>query len=147
LNHLGVKEKDVRFYKVTTREFRQERQLIWKILKELEDEFHPEIIFTHQDDGHQDHRVAYEESLRKTFTGTIFSYSPVLLNSCNNYFVEITEQTLKKKLNALQEYDCYQDKPYFDTKFVTGKAVVAGNVINKPYAESFKTERLIKCTK
>jgi LmbE family N-acetylglucosaminyl deacetylase len=75
---------------------------------------------------------------------SIFTYlAPWNGNENPNYFVEITQQQLERKIEALACYRSQAHRPYMNADFIRAQARYNGIKCGKLYAEAFKIERLI----
>lgn len=100
-----------------------------------------DYIFTHSaNDIHQDHKVIGEESLRAFKKLNLVTYQAEWnsLTYESNYFVELTEENMAKKLEAMACYKSQQHRPYFDKTFTYSRALLAGAKIGVKYAEPFR---------
>lgn len=104
-----------------------------------------DTIFTHSiKDVHPDHRVTAEESLRIFKTQNIFTYlAPWNGDEEPNYFVEISDEQLAKKIEALACYKSQEHRSYMNPDFIRAQAIYNGIKCGKRYAEAFRIERLI----
>lgn len=105
-----------------------------------------DFIFTHSVDCiHQDHKVIARESLRAFKGKNLITYSqPWNTNENPNYFVELSEQQLEKKIEALACYKSQAHRAYMSPDFIRAQARYNGIKCGKLYAEAFKIERLIQ---
>ncbi len=143
---LGVPRQQVIVGKFETRRFPHARQEILEYLIQLNREFMPEIVFTHtRADIHQDHATVTEEVLR-AFRGTTVLGFDVLRSSYGffpNFLVEVTEEDVQKKLQALAQYKTYETKYYFNPDITRSTLIRHGALAERPYAEGFDTLRII----
>ena len=143
---LGVPKEKVIVQEFITRKFPDMRQEILEYLLELRREFKPEIVFTHtRQDIHQDHNVATEEALRAYRGITVLGYDVV--RSSYGFFphflVEVTEEDVEKKLEALSKYGTYHDKYYFDPALLRATMIRHGALAEHPFAEGFDILRVV----
>lgn len=105
-----------------------------------------DTIFTHDvRDVHDDHRVVAEESLRIFKRQNIYTYvAPWNSDENPNYFVELTEGQLERKIQALACYESQRHRPYMDPEFIRSWARYNGIKCGKLYAEGFKIVRLVQ---
>ncbi len=143
---LGVPGQNVTAGQFETRRFPHQRQEILEYLITLNQEFHPEIVFTHtKNDLHQDHATVTEECLR-AFRGTTVLGFDVLRSSYGffpNFLVEVSEDDVNKKVAALAEYKTYASKYYFDPQITRATLIRHGALAERPYAEGFDILRVI----
>lgn len=146
MRKLGVPEKNVILGPFQTRLFQSYRQEILEYLIGLRREFQPEIVFTHtRADLHQDHSTVTEETLR-AFRGTTVLGFDVLRSSYGffpNFLIEVTENDVQKKLDALAEYKTYANKYYFSPQITRATLIRNGALAERNYAEGFDTLRII----
>jgi len=141
---LGVPKRRVVLGKFETRNFPRDRQE--ETLYELSREHRPDLVFVHSTaDIHQDHRVVTEEALR-AFRGVSVLGFDVFRSSYGffpHFLVEVEEQDVERKLNALAAYETYADKYYFDPEVVRAALVRNGALAERPYAEGFDILRIV----
>lgn len=103
-----------------------------------------DYVFTHSvSDRHPDHRTVGEES-RRVFNGNLATYvGPWNGEENPNYFVELTEKHLEKKIEALACYQSQSHRQYMNPDFIRAQAIYNGIKCGKRYAEAFRIERLI----
>lgn len=92
---------------------------------------------------HSDHKIVGQQSLR-IFNGNIITY----LQAWNgdedpNYFIELSEQHLEKKIQALACYKSQSHRSYMNPDFIRSQAIYNGIKCGKRYAEAFRIEKLI----
>lgn len=143
---LGVPKGKVVVQEFITRQFPDMRQEILEYLLELRREFKPDIVFTHtRQDIHQDHNVVTEEALRAYRGITVLGYDVV--RSSYGFFphflVEVTEEDVEKKLEALSKYGTYHDKYYFDPALLRATMIRHGALAERSFAEGFDILRIV----
>jgi LmbE family N-acetylglucosaminyl deacetylase len=143
---LGVPRERVLVKSFETRNFPRDRQEILEYLYELSREHRPDLVFVHSSaDIHQDHRVVTEEALR-AFRGVSVLGFDVFRSSYGffpHFLVEVEEQDVERKLNALAAYETYADKYYFDPEVMRATLVRNGALAERPYAEGFDILRIV----
>ncbi len=121
-----------------TRRFPHARQEILEYLFQLNRQFQPEIVFVHtKADIHQDHNVVTEEALR-AFRGTTLLGFDALRSSYGffpHFLVEVSEQDVERKVQALMEYTTYGEKYYFDPEVLRATLIRHGALAERPFAE------------
>lgn len=124
------------------REFSDDANQIADSFYQLRNNF--DYVFTHSPtDRHPDHRTVAEETLR-VFNCNLLTYiGPWNGDEQANYFVELTEEQLEKKIEALACYKSQAHRPYMQPEFIRSWAIYNGTKCNKKYAESFRVHRLI----
>ncbi|MBN8582122.1 MAG: PIG-L family deacetylase [Anaerolineae bacterium] len=143
---LGVPEEKVVFGPFETRVFPDARQDILEYFLKLRKEFKPDLIFTHsKQDVHQDHNTMTDEALR-AFRGITVLGFDVVRSSYGffpHFLVEVTEEDVNKKIEALSQYDTYQDRYYFNAELTRSIMVRHGALAERPFAEGFDILRIV----
>lgn len=143
---LGVPEDRVVFGPFTTRIFHDSRQDILEYFLKLRKEFKPDLIFTHsKQDVHQDHNTMTDEALR-AFRGITVLGFDVVRSSYGffpHFMVEVTEEDVNKKIEALAQYATYQDRYYFNAELTRSIMVRHGALAEVPFAEGFDILRIV----
>ncbi len=143
---LGVPEEKVVFGPFETRIFPDSRQNILEYFLKLRKEFKPDLIFTHsKQDVHQDHNTMTDEALR-AFRGITVLGFDVVRSSYGffpNFLVEVTEENVNKKIEALAQYATYQDRYYFNAELTRSIMVRHGALAERPFAEGFDILRIV----
>lgn len=143
---LGVPEEKVAFGPFETRVFPDSRQDILEYFLKLRKEFKPDLIFTHsKQDVHQDHNTMTDEALR-AFRGITVLGFDVVRSSYGffpNLLVEVTEENVNKKIEALAQYATYQDRYYFNAELTRSIMVRHGALAERPFAEGFDILRIV----
>lgn len=139
LDILGVSKRLIQ--NVTVREFHLSMQ-VPIFLNSFRHEY--DTVFTHSiRDPHPDHRFVARQSLR-FFKGNLFTYIGPWNNSENaNYFVELSEEQLNRKIQALSCYKSQSQRKYMDPDFIRSWAIYNGIRCGKRFAEGFRVQRLI----
>lgn len=143
---LGVPEEKIIFGPFITRVFPDSRQEILEYFLKLRQEFQPDLIFTHSmQDVHQDHNTMTDEALRAFRGITVLGYDVV--RSSYGFFphflVEVTEEDANKKIEALSQYDTYQDRYYFNKELTRSIMVRHGALAEVSFAEGFDILRIV----
>lgn len=143
---LGVPEEKVVFGKFTTRVFQQSRQEILEYFLKLRKDFKPDLIFTHsKQDVHQDHNTMTDEALR-AFRGITVLGFDVVRSSYGffpHFLVEVTEEDVHKKIEALAQYETYKDRYYFNPELTRSIMVRHGALAEVSFAEGFDILRIV----
>jgi len=143
---LGVAEQNVVVEAFETRHFPHARQEILEYMIELNRNYSPDIVFVHtRADIHQDHNTVTDEALR-AFRGTTVLGYDVLRSSYGffpNFLVEVFEEDVQCKLDALAEYKTYASKYYFDPNITRSTLIRHGALAERPFAEGFDILRVI----
>jgi len=143
---LGVPEDKIAFGPFITRVFPDARQEILEYFLKLRKDFKPDLIFTHsKQDVHQDHNTMTEEALR-AFRGITVLGFDVVRSSYGffpHFLVEVTEEDVNKKIEALAEYETYRDRYYFNAELTRSIMVRHGALAECPFAEGFDILRIV----
>ncbi len=143
---LGVTRENAVFGQFTTRIFPDARQEILEYFLKLREEFRPDIIFVHsRQDVHQDHNTMTEESLR-AFRGITVLGFDVVRSSYGffpHFLVEVSEEDVNAKIEALSQYETYRDKYYFNSELTRSISVRHGALAEIPFAEGFDILRIV----
>lgn len=143
---LGVPEDRVVFGPFITRIFQDSRQEILEYFLKLRKDFKPDLIFTHsKQDVHQDHNTMTDEALR-AFRGISVLGFDVVRSSYGffpHFLIEVTEEDVNKKIEALAQYKTYQDRYYFNAELTRSIMVRHGALAEVPFAEGFDILRIV----
>jgi LmbE family N-acetylglucosaminyl deacetylase len=143
---LGVPEEKIVFGPFTTRVFPNARQEILEYFLQLRRNFHPDLIFVHsKQDIHQDHLTMTDEALR-AFRGITVLGFDVVRSSYGffpHFLVEVTEEDVNKKIEALSRYETYRDRYYFNSELTRSIMVRHGALAECPFAEGFDILRIV----
>ena len=143
---LGVPEEKIMFGPFSTRVFPDSRQEILEYFLKLRKDFQPDLIFTHsKQDVHQDHNTMTDEALR-AFRGITVLGFDVVRSSYGffpHFLVEVTEEDVNKKIEALGQYQTYQDRYYFNSELTRSIMVRHGALAECPFAEGFDILRIV----
>ena len=142
---LGVPDEKIVFGPFTTRVFPDSRQEILEYFLKLRREFGPDLIFVHsKQDIHQDHLTMTDEALR-AFRGITVLGFDVVRSSYGffpHFLVEVTEEDVNKKIEALACYETYRDRYYFNSELTRSIMVRHGALAERPFAEGFDILRI-----
>jgi N-acetylglucosamine malate deacetylase 1 len=143
---LGVPREKIVLGPFTTRIFQDARQEILEYFLKVRADFKPDIIFVHsRQDVHQDHNTMTEESLR-AFRGITVLGFDVVRSSYGffpNFLVEVSEEDVTQKIEALAQYETYQDKYYFNAELTRSIMVRHGALAERAFAEGFDILRIV----
>ena len=145
--HLGIDRENVTFYDFKVRHFNFKRQEILEILISLRDRIKPQLVILPSSyDIHQDHKVIHEEGLRAFKNINVLGYQLIwnVLENSNNFFVELDENHVKYKSEALRMYKSQSSRKYMQDSFILSWARTNGMQINAEYAESLELIRWIQ---
>ena len=143
---LGVPKEKVILGKFNTRVFPDSRQEILEYFLKLRKDFKPDLIFTHsKQDVHQDHNTMTDEALRAFRGITVLGFDVV--RSSHGFFphflVEVTEEDVNKKIEALSKYETYKDRYYFNSELTRSIMVRHGALAEVTFAEGFDILRIV----
>ena len=143
---LGVPKEKIVFGPFTTRVFPDSRQEILEYFLKLRKDFQPDLIFVHsKQDIHQDHLTMTDEALR-AFRGITVLGFDVVRSSYGffpHFLVEVTEEDVNKKIEALSQYKTYRDRYYFHSELTRSIMVRHGALAECPFAEEFDILRIV----
>ena len=143
---LGVAKENIILGPFTTRVFPDSRQEILEYFLKLRTEFKPDLIFTHSNqDVHQDHNTMTAEALR-AFRGLTVLGFDVVRSSYGffpHFLVEVTEEDVTRKIEALSKYETYRDRYYFNAELTRSIMVRHGALAERPFAEGFDILRIV----
>lgn len=143
---LGVPESRIVFGSFITRVFPDARQDILEYFLKLRRDFQPDLIFVHsKQDVHQDHLTMTDEALR-AFRGITVLGFDVVRSSYGffpHFLVEVSEEDVQKKIEALSEYETYRDRYYFNSELTRSIMVRHGALAEVPFAEGFDILRIV----
>ena len=143
---LGVPDDKVVFGPFTTRVFPDARQEILEYFLKFRREFQPDLIFVHsKQDVHQDHLTMTDEALR-AFRGITVLGFDVVRSSYGffpHFLVEVDEEDVEKKIEALSQYETYRDRYYFNSELTRSIMVRHGALAEIPFAEGFDILRIV----
>lgn len=142
---LGIKENNLIVFNYELRKLNYNRQEILEELINLRNHHKYDLIFIPSlNDIHQDHSTIAMEGLRAFKNCTILGYELIWNNLKFNTqcFVELEERHIRKKVEALREYNSQGVKDYMSDEFIFSLAKARGVQINANYAEAFEVVRL-----
>ncbi len=143
---LGVPKDRVVFGPFTTRVFPEARQQILEYFLQLRSDYQPDIIFVHtKHDVHQDHLTMTDEALRAFRGITVLGFDVV--RSSHGFFphflIEVNEQDVEAKVQALSQYETYRDKYYFNCDLTRSILLRHGALAELQFAEGFDILRIV----
>lgn len=143
---LGLTDANIEVCEFQTRLFPEHRQEVLEKLLSLRKRFEPQIVFVHTiQDIHQDHVTLTQEALR-AFRGTTVLGYDVLRSSYGffpHFLVEVSKESVDKKVEALRKYDTYAQRYYFSEDVVRATAIRHGALAERPFAEGFDIIRIV----
>lgn len=146
LSILGIPEENQLQRLHEVRRFNEVRQEILDELIQVRDSVQPDVVLLPAPmDIHQDHHVVAQEGMRAFKHVTQLGYEQPWNNNTfqTNFFMEITERQLEKKVAAVACYKSQVGRNFMNDAFLRSLARVRGVQIRKTYAESFQVIRWI----
>lgn len=143
---LGYDEDKVLVKNWDVRTFKAHRQEILDYMIQLRNEIRPDLVFCHSvHDTHQDHQAITEEAIRAFKQSTILGYELPwnTFTFDSDFFVELTEEQVAAKCDALSSYQSRSYRPYLDGKRLRQIMGMRGLQIESEYAECFEVIRLV----
>lgn len=143
---LGLKEKDIIYYKYKVRYFPDNRQDILQSLIDLRQDLMPDlVILPSLHDIHQDHQVIANEGLRAFKKISILGYEMPWNNIVfeTRCFMKLEKRHIEKKYDALQCYETQKHRSYLNKDFIWGLAKTRGTQFENEYAEAFEVVRWV----
>ncbi len=143
---LGIPLKNLFVYNHQVRKLNFVRQKILEQLIALKNELNPDIVFLPSSrDFHQDHQTITQEGIRAFKFCTILGYELIWnnLSFSTDCFINIGEEELMKKIEALSAYQTQASKAYMSPDFIKSLATIRGTQIGVKYAETFEVIRWI----
>jgi len=145
LSVCGIPEQDAHIVDKPIAEF-HDRETLWKLIHNYAAQVKPDLVFTHENDGHPHHELVNQEtfnqSLPKVCDVATYSCKPYLTGESRNWYHYIGPEALEHKLDALECYDNYAEESYFNRDLIRSWATVCGfNHLGHGYAEAFRLER------
>jgi len=144
---LGIKPENVILLEYEVRTFPLHRQEILDDMIALNRQIEPELVLVpSSNDIHQDHQVIYAEALRAfKKNASIWGYEHPWnnLTFTTDIFVKLEERHIKKKIEAMKQYESQNFRSYFDEKYIKALAYMRGAQVDYPFAETFELIRLL----
>ena len=146
MHQLGLSDDQMELGQFETRRFPDFRQEILEKMLALRRKVQPEIVFVHTaQDIHQDHQTVTQEATR-AFRGTTVLGFDVLRSSYGffpNFLAEVSEQSVERKIAALNKYSTYANRYYFSPEIIRATAIRHGALAERPFAEGFDIIRIV----
>ena len=143
---LGIPKGNNILLDFEVREFPRLRQEILEKMISIKKEINPDLVITPSSfDTHQDHQVIYLETLRafkKSSSIWGMEHPWNNLNFRTDIFVELKDDHVKKKIDALNQYTSQSVKDYFHEQYIMAYLLTRGMNIGVKYAEVFECIRL-----
>ena len=144
---LNIPQENLYVLDYPVRLFPDYRQQILDDMIKFKKLINPDLVFTFsKNDTHQDHKVIYEESFRAFKKTSILGFESVYNNIISDLtcFVEISEEDLQNKIDAL---NCYNSQKFrtergVDEEYIKSMSVIRGYQSGVKLAEAFETIRI-----
>jgi N-acetylglucosamine malate deacetylase 1 len=122
------------------RDFQLYRQQILQLLYDYSKSNYDYVITHSANDFHIDHKIVGEESIRAFKHCNLITYLAQWNQRTyhNNYFVELTESNLNKKIEAITCYKSQSEKNYTSPDYIRANAVNNGVIAGVKYAEAYE---------
>lgn len=143
---LGVHSDSIEILDFKVRYFSDYRQDILQHMIEIRKRFNPQIVLSpSMFDIHQDHHVVAQECLRAFRGSTMLGYEAPWNNIDIrlDFFSEISEEDVVRKLDALSCFESQMNRSYFSSDYIRGLASVRGQQAGLKFAEAFTVNRII----
>jgi N-acetylglucosamine malate deacetylase 1 len=143
---LGLKEDQLRVLDFEVRHFARDRQEILQVMVDLNRELEPDLVLMPAvEDLHQDHHTVAMEGLRAFKQGSILAYEAPWNNIQfrTEAFVELTEQLVDTKVEAVACYESQADRRYSNPEYIRAQVRFRGTQIGVDYAEAFEVVRWV----
>ena len=144
---LCIKSENIILRGYEVRTFPLHRQQILGDMIALNKQIKPDLVLVpSSNDIHQDHQTIYREALRAfKKTSSIWGYEHPWnnLTFTTDIFVRLEEKHIRKKVEAMKQYESQDFRPYFDEKYIRALAYTRGTQVDYPYAETFELLRLL----
>lgn len=143
---LGIPKERLIIFRYKVRHFAYHRQEILEDLVKLSRDLNPDLVFMPTlQDIHQDHTTIAIEGLRAFKKTTILCYelpwnNLTFTTSC---FINLDEEDLQVKLNALDCYKSQKGRSYASESFIRSLAITRGTQIGAELAEAFEVLRWV----
>ena len=146
IRRLGIPPKNLIIYNYEVRKLNFARQEILEELVKLKQDINPQLVFLPSlHDLHQDHQTIATEGIRGFKQVSILGYELPWNNITfhTQAFVQLTQDHLQKKVDALGAYQSQQGKIYANEDFIRSWAKTRGTQIGTELAETFEIVRWI----
>ena len=143
---IGIKPANLFFFNYEVRRLPEFRQQLLEELLKLKNEIKPDLVFIPaSSDIHQDHQVIHQEGLRAFKNASIAGYELPWNNFKfqTSFFIKISEDNLRKKIEALKMYKSQSHRNYMQEDFIRSLAKVRGIQSDSPLAEAFEIHKLV----
>jgi LmbE family N-acetylglucosaminyl deacetylase len=141
---LGIPESNLILFDYDVRQFPAHRQEILEDLIRLRFEIQPQLIFCPSTtDIHQDHLTVCQEAVRAFKKQSILGYEEPWNNIVftTRSFVQLKEEHLLRKIEALSCYESQHHRPYLNEETVRATAILRGSQLEGGFAEAFEVIR------
>lgn len=142
---LGIPPENVMLFDFEVRLFPKHRQDILEQLVSLHRQIAPDLVLIPSvADIHQDHGVIHMEALRAFKNCSLLGYELPWNHPpfTSPFFIELSADDLRRKTEALKEYQSQAHRNYMQEDFIRSLAKVRGVQSNRELAEAFEVYRM-----
>lgn len=147
LKLMGIKESNIFFGNFLDGYLQDNREVV-NFIEEIITKFNITKVYSHsQSDRHQDHRncsKAVCSAARKISEILLFEESSTEVSFKPHYFVELSKEHIKKKIDSLSCYKSQIKRRGINLKLVEYLAGANGRRCNSEYSEAFEINHIIK---
>lgn len=150
MEYLEIPKDRFTLFDYEVRRLNENRQDVLELLVKIRNDFDPDLVIGPSlKDFHQDHQVVANEMIRAFKSSASILCYELPWNHIqfeNQYFVELTEDDINKKLKMLSFYESQlvKGRVYFSEDFIRGLASTRGVQIGAKYAEAFEVLKWIE---
>lgn len=141
---LGIDSDCVEVLNLPVRHFAEHRQTILQAMIDIRRQHTFDLVLAPAaSDIHQDHQVVHQEAKRAFKQTSLLGYELVWnqLSFAPTCVHPVNQQHVQAKVEALQQYQSQQGRPYLSKAFHYGQATMRGVSIGVDYAEAFEVIR------
>ena len=135
---------ELHIHKYPTMHFIEHQQSIRDDIFKIKQKMHPDVIYCKSPNSlHPDHRVIGEACESIFLESTIYGIEGIRdgHNQLVNKWVEVSEEDLNVKIDALACYKSQERRTYSNSKTIEAWARFRGNQVGVQYAEAFEVIR------
>jgi LmbE family N-acetylglucosaminyl deacetylase len=143
---LGIPAANLRLMDFEVRIFPSLRQQLLEEMVSLNQQIKPDLVLMPCSyDVHQDHATIHTEANRAFKSSSILGFELPWnqTKSALNYFIQLNEEQVAKKIAALKAYTSQSHRLYMKEEFTRSLALVRGVQAGASYAEAFEVCRII----
>ena len=143
---LGLQKKNVVLHEFDPRDLASDRARILQLFYDFNQTYRPDVVLVpNSDDVHQSHQLVHQEAKRVFKHTTLLGYELPWNNFSfsADVFIELSEQNLEAKQQALSCFSSQQERTFFNNNVVLDNARFRGKQIDKAFCECFELVRLV----